>query len=397
MKTQLQGWQKQQREILDSIPLIAFVLDFDMKVKYVNQPAAVYFGHEIKYGLGLSLLEINPDYRGAKFYTTICMSMNDRVSTYIESHIIDHHERPLWIQQFTQPIEEGLLVFIQDITDSKIAHEKLDTLKKDLKESVEAHHAKIIKINRQLGEEVVRRQKIEKDLEEEMNRRQFFTHSLVHELKTPLTPILSSSETLISLAQEEPTLSLSKNIFSGASDLADRIDELLDIAKGEVRKLNLNASWVSPLELTQIASKTIAPLFTSSEQNLKIIFSGEQIQIPGDKTRLIQVITNLLKNASEYSPEGSEIILNSSIGEDKWVVSVEDNGSGILNKDKKNLFKMYSSIGSNGRRGLGIGLALSKMLVELHGGTIWYKNKRSGSIFGFTIPFHKKRYIESFS
>ena len=86
--------------------------------------------------------------------------------------------------------------------------------------------------------------------------------------------------------------------------------------------------------------------------------------------------------------------MNSAVVEDKWLVSVEDSGSGILNKDKKNLFKMYSSIGSNGRRGLGIGLALSKMLVELHGGTIWYKNKPGGSIFGFKIPFHKKRNIK---
>ena len=206
------------------------------------------------------------------------------------------------------------------------------------------------------------------------------------------TPIISSSETLLLQLQKEPLLGLSKNIFVGAKDLSERIEELLDIAKGEVNKLDLIASWVNPLELTKNAARSMIYQFDQTGQTLNICLSGNQIQIPGDSTRLAQVITNLLKNASEYSAEGSTITINSVVNDTNWVVSVDDDGIGISPKDQRNLFKMYSSIGTNRRRGLGIGLALSKMLVELHGGDIWFKSKRSsGSVFGFTIPIRKKR------
>jgi len=392
MEKQITESQKRQREILDSLPLIALVLGFDMKIRYVNQSAALFFGHDRKYGIGLSLLEINPGSQHTKAYQAICMSMKDRVSTYVESHAIDHNNKPIWFQQFTQPVDEGLLVFMQNITDSKLVHEELEKIKNELEESVKTQQSEILKVNRRLEQEIKIRKRIEEELGEEMRRREFFTHALVHELKTPLTPIISSSETLLSQLKEEPNLSLSNNILVGAKDLSERIEELLDIAKGEVSKLDLSASWVDPLELTKTAVNSMVYQFSHSGQTLKLHLSDTKVRIPGDGKRLSQVITNLLKNASEYSPEGSEVTVNSIINNTNWVVSVEDNGIGISEKDQKNLFQMYSTIGTNKRRGLGIGLALSKMLVDLHGGEIWYKSKKSGgSVFGFTIPIRKKR------
>jgi signal transduction histidine kinase len=374
------------------LPLIALVLGYDMKIKFVNQPAALFFGHERKYGIGLSLIEINPGSQHTKAYQAIRMSMKDRVSTYVESHDIDHNNRPIWFQQFTQPVDEGLLVFIQNITDSKLAHVELEKIKKELEESVKTQHSKILKVNTRLEQEIKKRQRIEKELEEEMRRREFFTHALVHELKTPLTPIISSSETLLSQLKKETNLSLSKNILVGAKDLTERIEELLDIAKGEVSMLDLSVSWVNPLELTKTAVNSMVSQFSHSGQTLRLHLSDTKVQIPGDGKRLSQVITNLLKNASEYSPEGGEITVHSNINKNNWIVSVEDDGIGISKKDQKNLFRMYSTIGTNKRRGLGIGLALSKMLVDLHGGDIWYKSKKNGgSVFGFTIPMRKKR------
>ncbi len=392
MEKQITESQKRQREILDSLPLIALVLGFDMKIRYVNQPAALFFGHERKYGIGLSLLEINPGSQHTKAYQAIRMSMTDRVSTYIESHAIDHNNKPNWFQQYTQPVDEGLLVFIQNITDSKLVHEELENIKKELEESVKTQQSEILKVNRRLEQEVIKRKRIEEELEEEMRRREFFTRALVHELKTPLTPIISSSETLLSQLKEEPDLSLSKNILAGAKDLSERIEEVLDIAKGEVSKLDLSASWVNPLELTKTAVNSMTYQFSHSAQTIKLHLSDTKVQIPGDGKRLSQVITNLLKNASEYSPEGSEIIVHSTTNNAEWIVSVEDDGIGISKKDQKNLFRMYSTIGTNRRRGLGIGLALSKILVELHGGDIWYKSKKNkGSVFGFSIPIRKMR------
>ena len=246
--------------------------------------------------------------------------------------------------------------------------------------------------NKRASDELNRLYQIEKELrhelEAEIKRRTEFTRSLVHELKTPLTPVLASSELLVEELKEEPLQSLAKNINSGAMNLNRRIDELLDLARGEVGLLKLNPQQVDTTKLFQEIVTCMTPVATSNKQTLNTHLSSLPI-IWADEDRLRQVLLNLLSNALKYTPAGGEIVLRAYAEDGHIIVEVKDTGAGIDEEEQKQLFQAYHRLARDQEHfsGLGIGLALSKKLVELHGGKIWVQSQRGkGSTFAFSIP-----------
>jgi len=108
-----------------------------------------------------------------------------------------------------------------------------------------------------------------------------------------------------------------------------------------------------------------------------------------DEDRIRQVMLNLLDNAIKFTPQNQKILLEVSANRDCFMVHIKDNGCGIDEEDQKHLFELYwcSNNDKEGLHGLGIGLPLSKMLVELHGGRIWFESEKGiGSTFSFSIP-----------
>jgi two-component system aerobic respiration control sensor histidine kinase ArcB len=231
--------------------------------------------------------------------------------------------------------------------------------------------------------------KLRKELEAEVERRIEFTRALVHELKTPLTPILSSSELLVSGLREEPWASVAKNIHRGAGNLSNRIDELLDLAKGEIGMLQVHPRPVDMLQLLQGIADDMKATISSNEQSLTLDLAPSLPLVWGDEERLRQVVLNLLINASKFTPEGGKITLKANKNERAVIVEIEDTGPGIPEEEQKRLFQPYHrQIGDRERlSGLGLGLALCKYLVELQNGKIWVQSEAGkGSTFGFSIP-----------
>jgi len=229
---------------------------------------------------------------------------------------------------------------------------------------------------------------LRRELETEMKQRVEFTRALVHELKTPLTPILASSELLVEELKDEPWLSLAKNVNSGAANLNRRIDELFDLARGEVGMLTLNRQPVDSLTLFNDVVNYVGPVAAGNKQTLISNFETLPV-VRADEDRLRQVLLNLLNNALKYTPAGGKIILKAYRKNNQMVVEVKDSGPGINETDQKRLFQPYQRLSKDRERfsGLGLGLALSRMLIELHGGKIWVNSKKDeGSTFGFSIP-----------
>jgi signal transduction histidine kinase len=230
---------------------------------------------------------------------------------------------------------------------------------------------------------------LRQELEAEIKRRAEFTRALVHELKTPLTPVLASSDILLGELHEEPFLSLARNINQGASNLNNRIDELLDLSRGEIGMLRLNPRPVDPLGLLQQAGDHMAPVASGHGQSLILALPATLPLVWADEGRLRQVVLNLLGNASKFAPEGSEITLRARGEGDFLVVEVQDTGYGISPEEQQRLFEPYHRLERDRERlsGLGLGLALCKSLVELHGGRIWVESRvGAGSTFGFSVP-----------
>jgi signal transduction histidine kinase len=231
--------------------------------------------------------------------------------------------------------------------------------------------------------------KLRQELEAEMKRRVEFTRALAHELKTPLTPVMASSELLAAELREEPLLSLARNINRGASNLNNRIDELLDLARGEIGMLQLKLELVDLPKLLREVAGDMTPVASSHGQALILELPSSLPLARADEGRTRQVVLNLLNNASKFTPDGGKIILRAREDDGNLVVEVQDTGRGISAEEQQRLFEPYHRLESDREHlsGLGLGLALCKTLVELHGGRIWVQSQAGkGSTFGFSVP-----------
>ena len=260
------------------------------------------------------------------------------------------------------PAVKGVVTNIRDITERRQAEETLHQLYQQEKE-------------------------LRHQLEEEMKRRVEFTRALAHELKTPLTSVLAAADLLVSELHEEPLQTLAKNIRQGASNLGSRIDELLDLARGEVGMLQVKLDWVDILQLLRETADSMAPLASRRGQSLVLLLPPSLPQVRADAARLQQIVTNLINNALKFTQVGGNIKLKARQKNSTIVVEVQDTGRGISKEDQKYLFQPYHRLQMDYSKGLGVGLALCKMLVELQNGRIWVKSSPGkGSTFGFSLP-----------
>jgi len=234
---------------------------------------------------------------------------------------------------------------------------------------------------------------LRQETEEQLKQRKEFTRALAHELKTPLTPLLATSEILLSEAHEEPILSYAKNINAGAHELNRRIGDLLYLARGEVGMIELKFKRVDLLPVIKSAVDYVMPEASRSDLSLKMDIDSSLPRVLADKQRIRQVVLNLLDNSIKYTRRGGSVSVHASKEGGFVVITVTDTGCGIAKKDRESIFKPYTHLSGKGNnyRGLGLGLALSKVFVELHGGSIWLESKdRQGSSFSFTLPIYKR-------
>ena len=188
----------------------------------------------------------------------------------------------------------------------------------------------------------------------------------------------------------EPWAGLAKNIYNGATDMNARLDDLVDMARGEVGILKLRTEPLDMAPAIKLLAEEMLPLISFRQQTLKLELPPSLPYIMGDRTRLRQVLRNLINNATKFTPEKGKIVVYARAQAGNVVVEIQDNGRGIPPDRLANIFEPYSSVTSDTvsyQTGLGLGLKLSKTLVELHGGTISIKSEvGKGSTFSFSIP-----------
>ena len=229
---------------------------------------------------------------------------------------------------------------------------------------------------------------------EDMERlRTEFLGMVSHELRTPLTIIKGSTATMLnSSAHVGPAEA--RQFFRIIDEQADYmrglINDLLDVARIEAGTLSVVSEPTDPADLIEQARTGF--LSSGAGNAIEVIAPPDLSRIRGDRPRLIQVLNNLLSNASKYSPEGSTIRVTAE-HESSWVsITVSDQGRGIPAEQLPHLFKKFSRIdgGEDPHRigGAGLGLAICKGIVEAHGGRMWAESAGPGlgTSFTFTIP-----------
>ncbi len=233
------------------------------------------------------------------------------------------------------------------------------------------------------------------ELQEEARTRGMFIDVLAHELRTPLTPILASIGMLNELLDIEGDVKkrLAKNIQTSAEMLSKRLEDLLELARFSRGTFKLDRQIVNTAEYLNEVLTRFKPSIDQRKQNLVIKIAESLPEAEIDQSRLEQVIVNLLSNASKFSPDGGHITFKARMNDEGLLVEVQDEGIGISPEETQRIFQPYHRVEQDRHKfpGLGLGLAVSKQIVEAHGGRIWVTSELGrGSIFHFLVPMAAK-------
>ncbi len=251
-------------------------------------------------------------------------------------------------------------------------------------------NARMIAAERELRETLDRQNQ---ELFEANNARKNFLSTVSHELKTPLTIISGFVDLLASPNgsddAEEQREALS--IIRGNADQLDvLINDILDISKLDAGTFKINPLPFSVPGLLVDLEASFQSLLRTKAQTLRVEIGNDELWIDADRVRIAQIITNLLSNASKYSPEGTEITLRSHADNGRLHVSVTDQGVGMSEEEQQGLFTAFFRVDNETTRkvsGTGLGLVIAKSITELHEGDIRLESRPGeGTTIEFWIP-----------
>ena len=265
-----------------------------------------------------------------------------------------------------------------------------------------AAHAAIAMDNAELyaaaQREIGQRQKVESALRETDRRKDEFLATLAHELRNPLAPIRQAAVISSSPSATDAQKRWSHDVISRqVQHMSLLLDDLLDISRVTRGTLELRMEMTELSAVIEAAVETARPVIDAKHHGFSTHIPTEPVTFAADPLRLAQVLSNLLTNAAKYTDPGGSIGLVAQADADTITISVTDTGIGLERETIPRVFTMFSQIQSTRDRsegGLGIGLALSKGLVELHEGTIEARSAGAGKGSEFRIrlprrPFRK--------
>jgi signal transduction histidine kinase len=228
-----------------------------------------------------------------------------------------------------------------------------------------------------------------------------------HELRTPMQPILGLTQIIRSKIKDTEQIELLDTVIRNAKRLKQLTDDIFDVTRIESRSLNLNKEQYDLNEQIEAVINDIKNQISIRYNNnaVKLSFETERkegngVFIKADKIRIYEVISNLLKNAIKFTNEGTIYITTEEKKKKKKtgkggevIVKIKDTGIGMPYNILPNLFSKFAT-GSDFKRGIGLGLFISKSIIEAHGGKIWAENNKDGkggATFAFSLPLSKQQ------
>jgi two-component system CheB/CheR fusion protein len=219
-----------------------------------------------------------------------------------------------------------------------------------------------------------------------------FIAKVVHELRNPLAPIRSAVEIMRLIGQKDTALRTALDLIARQVDRLSRVvDDLLDMSQLRQGKVSLNIAAVDVNSVLWRAVEIVQPLVDERMHSLVVAPLAQPATVDGEQVRLVQIVSNLLDNAAKYTEPGGTITLSAQIANGVVEVSVADTGKGIAPDLLPHVFDLFESTQNSGDRapsGLGIGLAVVRNLVSMHGGTVEARSAgpRTGSVFTVRLP-----------
>jgi PAS domain S-box-containing protein len=350
----LRDERDRSRYIFDTITEGFVVMDRDWILREMNAEGLRLTRRNAGEVLGRSHWEIWPesvDTDGAHMYRQVMRTREPGSSEYCLSF---PDGSKTWTELRAYPTRDGgIAVFIRDITDRKLAEEKLKTADQ---------------------------------------RKDEFLAMLAHELRNPLAPISAAAELLkIGKLDEARVRHSSAIIGRQVRHMTSLVDDLLDVSRVTRGLVTLAKAPVTARAIVDEAVEQVKPMIQARRQQLTLHLPDEGATVLGDKARLVQVLANVLGNAAKYSPDGRHIEVRAEVKGEELVFTVRDEGIGMDPELTRRVFDLFAQAKRSSDRslgGLGLGLALVKHLIELHGGAVSCSSPGlgKGSTFVVNLP-----------
>jgi len=348
--------EEKYKNLFKQAPMAIALINFDGIIEDCNTPAEVLFGYTKEELLGNEYLKFGNVPLDSKLF--LVKSFSKFLKTGVPEHskiqMYRKDGKMIWIETYPIIVKISeisyILVVIQDVTEKK----EIEEIKTNL-----------------------------------LTR-------FSHEFKTPLISIKGFTDFLLTEHNknlDDKTISFLKKIKDGGNRLKELINSFIESSQLDqaLTKLKLHQENISELIKTCLEEMQGLINLRAHTINLDI---HDQLIANVDKEKMYSVITNLLLNAINYTPKGGKIWIQSIINEGSILVSVKDNGIGLEDGEKKQLFKQFGKIERYGKgwdiisEGMGMGLYLSKEIMNLHGGKMWVESKgrNKGTTFYFSLP-----------
>lgn len=383
------------QSILDNAFDMIITTDNDSKIVEFNAGAEKTLGYKRKEVLGKDIASI---YRDSK--------ERAKLLEQVKRHgHVSNYETMLVAKDGSKKVISLTLSQLKDETGKvlgTVGISKDITLKKKVEEELKEKNLALEKLSRSLEEKVRERtMKLEaanRNLKEASRMKSEFLANMSHELRTPLNAVLGFSEILLDRIfgdiNEKQGEHL-KNIYNSGKKLLDIINDILDISKIEAGRMYLQPVLFPVNSFIQQCVNEVMSSAIKKNIEINTIFDAKVTTVYADEARFRQILNNLLSNAIKFTDRGGRVKVVTSLyiesAGKEWVrIEVSDTGIGISKKDRGHIFDTFRQIDSSKTRqheGTGLGLALCKKLVDMHGGKIWLESKLGAfSSFYFTMP-----------
>ena len=398
--TERKSAEERYKNLFENSPNAILLINFNGIIIDSNSTAKKLFGYEKEDFIDKqinSLTEIFPQEIKHLFKLIFRASFDNEFPKPIEIQVTIKNGTQIWVILQASLIKQNnktLVQFIfQDITEKK----KGELLKEKFKEELEIQVQKRTEeLNKALEQQKLYLDQIVKTSQIKTE----FMATMSHELRTPLNAIIGFTDLLLEDVYGELNIEqreFMKDIKGSAEHQFDMIKRILDISKIESGQVTLNIQKFSLNSAIEQIKSNLKPLYSKKDLKFKVKGLDNDIFISADPIRFKEIILNLLSNAMKFTIDG-KITLIFKQDYYNWIFKVRDTGIGIANKDFHLVFKEFQRIDSTYVRsvsGTGLGLSLTKRLIELHGGEItFFSVVGVGTTFTFNIPKKLERKVK---
>lgn len=387
--------EEKYRTILENIQEGYFEIDLNGYLFFFNKALCEIVGYSYDELIGLHYRKLMGDETSKLIKYSL---ENSLPRTYIQLQILKKNKEKVYAEtslseKFDINGEKiGFFGILRDISERKKAEKLESRFREKLENEVKLR-------THELHEALESQRLYMNEILKASNFKTVFLSTMSHELRTPLNAIIGFSDILIEESygiltnQQKDFLN---DIRISAEHLLEMINKILDLSKIEAGELELKLQQMNLKNIVDQTLSVIKPIYAKKDLEFEIKIINKDIKIIADPMRFKEILFNLLSNAIKFTQKG-KVCLEFLENNDEWLFNVIDTGIGIAQKDFNLIFKEFKRVDSayvSSVSGSGLGLALTKRLVNLHGGRMYFKSQLGkGSTFTFTLPKNLKKSI----